>query len=80
MNVNIVIYFDSFGVEYISKETKKFIGNKDIVTNIHRIQAYNALMCGYFCVGFIDFVLKGKSLLDYTNLLSPSKYEKNVIK
>ena len=80
MNVNNVIYFDSFGVEYISKETKKFIGNKDGVTNIHRIQAYNSLLCGCFCIGFIDFVLKGKSLLDYTTLLSPSKYEKNVIK
>ena len=34
-------------------------------------------MCGYFCIGFIYFMLKGKSLLDYTNLFSPGKYEKN---
>ena len=34
-------------------------------------------MCGYFCVGFIDFMLKGKSLLDYTNLFSPNEIEKN---
>ena len=34
-------------------------------------------MCGYFCIGFIDFMLKGKSLLDYTNLYSPDNYEKN---
>ena len=33
-------------------------------------------MCGYFCIGFIDFMLKGKSLLDYTNLSSPNDYEK----
>ena len=52
---------DSFGVEHIPKETKKFIGNKNIITNIHRIQAYNSLMCGYFCIVFIDFMLKGKS-------------------
>ena len=77
MNGNNVIYFDSFGLEHIPKETKKFIGNKNIITNIHRIQAYNSLMCGYFCIGFIDFMLKGKSLLDYTNLLSPSEHEKN---
>ena len=32
-------------------------------------------MCGYFCIGFIDFMLKGKSLLDYTNLFSPNDYE-----
>ena len=34
-------------------------------------------MCGYFCTGFIDFMLKGKSLLDYAYLFSPNEYEKN---
>ena len=34
-------------------------------------------MCGYFCIGFINFPLKGKSLLDYTILFSPNDYEKN---
>ena len=34
-------------------------------------------MCGYFCIRFIDFMLKGKSLLDYTNLFSPNNYEGN---
>ena len=34
-------------------------------------------MCGYFCIGFIDFMLEGKSLLDYTNLFYPNKYKKN---
>ena len=42
--------------------------NKDILTNILRIQAYDSIMCGYFCVGFIDFMLVGKKLTDYTNL------------
>ena len=77
MNGNKIIYFDSFGVEHIPKEIKKFIGNKNIITNIYRIQAYDSIMCGYFCIGFIDFMLKGKSLLDYTNLFSPNDYEKN---
>ena len=44
--------------------------------NIYRIHAYD-LMCGYFCIGFIDFMLKGKSLLGYTNLFFPNDYEKN---
>ena len=56
---------------------KKFTGNETIMTNIYRIQACNLRMCGYFSIGFIDFMLKGKSLLDYTNLFSPNKYEKN---
>ena len=34
-------------------------------------------MRGYFCIGFIDFMLKSKSLLDYTNLFSPNNYENN---
>ena len=45
--------------------------------NIYRIQPYDSIMCGYFCIRFIDFMLKGKSLLDYTNLFSPNDYEKN---
>ena len=55
---NEVIYFDSFGVEYIPKEIKKFINflrNKNIKTNMFRIQDYNSIMCGYFCISFIDF-------------------------
>ena len=71
------IYFDSFEVEHIPKEIKKFTRNKNTITNIYRIQAYDSIMCGCFCVGFIDFMLKGKSLLDYTNLFSPNDYEKN---
>ena len=77
VNVNNTIYFDSFEVELIQKEIKKFIGNKNIITNIYRIQAYDSIMCGYFCVGFINFMLKGKNLLDYTNLFPPYDYEKN---
>ena len=54
-----------------------FIGNKNITINIFRIQKYDSITCGYFCIGFIDFMLKSKSFLDCTNLFSPSKYEKN---
>ena len=52
-NNNNLTYFDSFGVEDIPKEIKAFINNKNIKTNIFRIQAYD-LMCGYFYIGFID--------------------------
>ena len=54
-------------------EIKKFIKTK-IIINIYRIQAYDLIMCGYFCIGLINFMLKAK--LDYTNLLSPNDYEK----
>ena len=69
VNGNNIIYFDSFGVEHIPIGVRKFIGNKNIITDIYRIQAYDSIMCGCFRIGFIDFMLKGQSLLDYTNLL-----------
>ena len=75
MNAQNVTYFDSFGVEHIPKEIRKFIGNKNVITNIYRIQAYDSIMCGCFCIGFIDFILKGKSLLEYTNIFPPNDYE-----
>ena len=59
------------------KKLKKLIENKNIITHIYRIQAYDSIMCGYFCIGFIDFMLKVKNLLEYTNLFSPKNYEKN---
>ena len=59
------------------KEVKKFIGNRNIIRNIYRIQSYNSIMCGYFCIDFIDYVFKGKSLTDYTDLFSPSNFKKN---
>ena len=58
---NDITYFDSFGVEHIPKEIIKFIGRKNIIVNIFRIQAYESIMCGYFCIAFFDFMFKGKS-------------------
>ena len=77
VKANEVIYFDSFGVEHIPKEIDKFIGNKKIEASIFRIQAYDSIMCGYFCIEFINYVLKGKTLLDYTNSFSPNDFKKN---
>ena len=77
INNNNVIYFDSFGVEHIPKEIKEFIRNKNIKTSIFRIKAYNSIMCGYFCIGFINFMLAGKTLTDFTNLFSPYDFDKN---
>ena len=66
---NEIIYFDSFGVEHIPEEIKEFIeefpGNKNIKANIFRLQGNNSIICGYFCIGFTDFMLAGKKLTDY---------------
>ena len=77
MNINNVTYFDSFVIERLLKEVKAFIKNKNIKTNIFRIHAYDSIMCGYFCIGFINFMVKGKSLTKYTNLFSHNDFKKN---
>ena len=86
VNNKIVTYFDSFGVEHIPKEIMKFIARtsfglgsrrKKIIKNIYRIQAFDSIMCGYFCIGFINFMFNGKSLTDYTNLFSPNDFNKS---
>ena len=72
-------------MEHIPKEINKFIRSKelgsavnnDIKRNIFRIQAYDSIMCGYFCIKFINYMLKGKRFLDYTNLFSPNDFKKN---
>ena len=55
VNNNNVTYFDCFGVEHIPKKIKEFVKNKNITANIFRIQAFDSVMCRYFCIGFIDF-------------------------
>ena len=76
-NRNEIAYFDSFWVEYVPEEVKEFIGNKNIKANIFQVQENDSVMCGYFCIGFIDFMLAGKKLTDYTNLFSPHDSKKN---
>ena len=80
-----ITYFDSFGVEHISKEIIKFIGRpsssalllKNVMANIFRIRAYDSIMCGYFCIGFINFMHKDKRLTEYTNLFSTNDFKRN---
>ena len=64
----------TFGVEHISREIKEFIEKSIIVTNVFRIQAYDSIMCRYFCIEFINFTLDGKSLTDLTNLFSRNNF------
>ena len=85
VKLKYTVYFDSFGVEHIPKEITKFNNNDTtrssatarIKSNIFRIQAYDSIMCGYFCIEFINYMLKDKTLLDYTNLFSPNDFKKN---
>ena len=77
MRNNDATYFDYFGVEHVPKEIKTFIGRPlSIKTSIFRIQTYDSIMCRYFCIGFIDFMLAGKALTEFTNLFSPNNFKK----
>ena len=76
-NRSEIVYFNSFGVEHVPEEIKEFIGNKNIKANIFRVQANDSVMCGYFCIGFIDFMLAGKKLTDFMSMFSPYDFKKN---
>ena len=65
---NTSVYFDSFGIEYISQEVLNKIKDKSITHNIFRIQGNESIMCGFYCIVFIEYMLAGKILLDYTLL------------
>ena len=74
---NNITYFGSFGVKHIPKEIKKIIDNKNRIANNFRIQAYDSILCGYFCIRFINFMFNGKSLTDYTKFFSPNNFKRN---
>ena len=76
-NRNEIVYFDSFGVEHVPEEIHEFIGNKNIKANIFWVQENDSVMCGYFCMGFIDFMLADKKLTDYLSLFSPYDFKNN---
>ena len=76
LNGNNVTYLNKFGVEHIPREIKRFINESTVTTNIFRIQAYDSVMYGYFCIEFIDFMIKSKSLIDFTRLFS-SNFKNN---
>ena len=70
MHTSTALVFNSF------KRNKKNIGNKNIRTNLFKIQTYESIMCGYFCIEFIEFIFKDESMTDFTNLFSPRSFEK----
>ena len=76
VNTENVKCFGNFGVEHIPNEITIIIENENFITSLYRIQAYDSIICVYFCIGFIDFMLKSKNLLDNTNLFSPNEYKK----
>ena len=63
-------------VEHIPKEIKKCINDESIIANIFGLQVYDSVMCRYFCIGFIDFMVRGNNLKDFTNLFSPNDFKK----
>ena len=76
-NRNEIVYFDSFGVEHVREEIKEFVRNKNIKANIFRVHGNNSVMCRYFCIGFITFMVAGAKLTDFTMILSPHAFKEN---
>ena len=71
---NLTVYFDSFRIGYILQGVLK----KSVINhNIIRIQDNDSIMCRFYCITFIEYMLAGKCLQDYTTLFSPNDYKKN---
>ena len=78
LNRNRAVYFDSFGIKYIPPEVLKKIKDKSITHNIRTTYEDNeSIVCGFYCIAFIEYMLAEKTLLDYTNLFSLNDYKKN---
>ena len=75
-NRSETVYFNSFGIEHVPEKIKEFVWNKKIKANIFRVQENNSVMCGYFCIGSIDFMLAGKKLTDFDSLFSLHDFKK----
>ena len=73
----MAVYCDSFGIKYIPQEVLNKIQDKIIIHNIFQIQARGFIMCRFYCIAFIEYMLLGIMLLDYTNLFSPNDYQTN---
>ena len=71
------LYFDSFRIEYVPQELLNKIKDKSITRNILRIQFQDSIMCRFYCIAFIEYMLAGKTLLDYTNLYTANDHKNN---
>ena len=67
----------TFGIEYNPQEVSNKIKDKSFAHNIFRIVGNNSIMCRFYCDAFIEYLLAGKTLLDYTYLFFPNDYKKN---
>ena len=74
---NTAVYFDSFRIEYIPQKVLNKIKDKSITHSIFRIHDNDSFTCGFCCIVFVEYLLAGTNLLDYTNLFSPNDYKKN---
>ena len=77
INGSKATYFDSFGIEHIPNEILRFLHEKDIDSNIFRVQSKKSVLCGYFCIKFLEYMFSGKTLTEYTNLFSPTDFKEN---
>ena len=73
---NTTVYFDSCRIEYIPQEVLNKIRGKSITYNIFTVQFDDCIMCGFYCIAFIKYLIAGRTLLDYTNLFSLNDHKK----
>ena len=68
--------FEFFGTDYVPQEVVNKINDKPITRNIFRVQSDDSIICGFYCITFINCMIAGKRLLDCTNLFCPNGHKK----
>ena len=71
------MYLGSFGIKYVLKELLNKIKDKSITRNIFRIKPDDSIVCGFYCIVFLEYTIAAKTLIDCTNLFSPNDYKKD---
>ena len=74
---NMAVYFDSFGTEYFPQDVLNKIKDEYITHNIFRIQSDDSIMYRFYCINFIEYMIAGNTLLDYTNLFCTHNFQRN---
>ena len=79
--MSFIFYWEKYNcivwIEYVPQEVSNKIKDKSITHDILRIQDKDSIMCGFYCIPLIEYMLLGKAILDYNNLFYPNEYEKN---
>ena len=76
-DISTATYFDYLGIEYIRLELLKNIKGNSITQSTFRIQDFDSIILAFYCIAFVEYMIAGKALKDYTSLFFPTDFKMN---